>query len=83
MDVNAMLAGIALFYWARPIAGKINAWSVVPYRRFPRLKALPGSRYAGTETNFRITFIWFRLCGTFLFVDASYFRDLAISRSWQ
>jgi len=82
VDANGVLAGAALFYWSKPIAARINAWSVKPYQRFPKLKMLPGSRNAGTELNYRTMFIWFRLCGAFLFVDASYYLSHVISRGF-
>jgi hypothetical protein len=82
-DVNGVLAGTALFYWAKPFAARINAWSVKPYQRFPKLKMLPGSRNAGSELNYRIMFLWFRVCGAFLFAAAGYYLFLAVSRFWR
>lgn len=83
VDANVVLAGAGLFYWSKPIAARLNAWSVKPYERFPKLKMLPGSRNAGTELNYRTMFICFRLCGAFLFVVASYNLSHAISRIWR
>jgi hypothetical protein len=83
VDANVVLAGAALFYWSKPIAASIDAWTVKIYQRFPKLKLLPGSRNVGTERNYRAMFIWFRICGAFIFADASYYLSHAISRIWR
>jgi hypothetical protein len=81
MDVNCVLAGIALFYWAKPIAVRSRAYLVGFFRRFPKLKVVPG--YRNTEAQDRTVFIFYRLCGAFLFFDASYYLLAAIGRFWR
>jgi len=72
-DANVALLGAALFYWSKPMARALNSWAVSCYERFPKLKVLPGSQNAGTELNYRITYIFFRLFGAFAFVSAVVF----------
>jgi hypothetical protein len=67
--VNFAMLGAALYYWSKPMARGINSWAASYYERFPKLKALPGSRNAGTDLNYKITYIWFRICGAFVFVS--------------
>lgn len=69
--LNATLCffGALLFHRSKPWARWFNALSVRSYQRFPRLKMLGRSQYAGTEMNYKVMFIWFRICGAFLFVS--------------
>ena len=73
VDATFCFLGAFLFYRSSPWAHWLNAWSVSLYKRFPRLKKLPGSRYAGTELNYKLTFIWFRILGAFMFLSGLFF----------
>jgi hypothetical protein len=69
-DANAALMGVAIFYWSKPMARAINRWAVRCYERFPKLKSLPGSQNAGTEWNYKTTYIFLRIVGAFVFSSA-------------
>jgi hypothetical protein len=71
-----VLLGASLFMWAKPLASALNYWAAQQYVRFPKLKILPGARNAGTALNYKSTFIWFRICGTFICVVAVFFELL-------
>ena len=73
LDVNVALLGAVLFYWSKPMARALNSWAARCYQRFPKLKVLPGSQNAGTKLNYKITYIWFRICGAFVFISAVIF----------
>ena len=73
LDANVALLGAVLFYWAKPMARALNGWAARLYERFPKLKLLPGSQNAGTELNYKITYIWFRICGAFIFISTVIF----------
>jgi hypothetical protein len=70
--------GALLFYRSKPWAQWFNALSVSLYQRFPRLKKMPRSRYAGSDLNYKVMFIWFRICGAFMFVSGIFFLALTI-----
>jgi hypothetical protein len=69
-DANAALMGVAIFYWSKPMARAINRWAVRCYERFPKLKSLPGSQNAGTELNYKTTYIFLRVVGALGFSSA-------------
>ena len=69
-DTNAALVGAAMFYWAKPTARAINNWSARCYERFPKLKSLPGSQNAGTELNYKSTYIFLRVVGVLILSSA-------------
>jgi len=69
-DANMALIGAGLFYWSKSIADALNNFAVKCYEKFPQLKILPGSQNAGTELNYKITFIFLRVIGVFLFGSA-------------
>jgi hypothetical protein len=73
LDANFGLLGAALCYWAKPISRALNSWIARIYESFPKLKALPGSENAGTDLNYKLSYICFRVCGTCVFVSAAYF----------
>ena len=73
LDANVALLGAALFYWSKPMARTLNSWTVRCNERFPKLKVLPGSQNAGTELNYKIAYIWFRVCGAFAFISSVVF----------
>ncbi len=75
---NQAVLGAALFFWSKPIARGVNSWSVRCYERFPRLKLLPGSQNAGTERNYKSTYICFRVCGALISLAA--ISDLLLLR---
>jgi hypothetical protein len=65
--------GAALCYWAKPIARALNSRIARIYESFPKLKALPGSENAGTDLNYKATYICFRVCGASVFLSSVYF----------
>ncbi len=69
LNVNCALLSAVVVYWAKPLARGLSEWTAGLYERFPQLKALPGSRNAGTELNYKITLIFFRVMGTFTLVS--------------
>jgi hypothetical protein len=66
VDAFAFMLGASVFIWAKALASALNRWAARQYIRFPKLKMLPGARNAGTAMNYRLTFIWFRICGLFV-----------------
>jgi hypothetical protein len=75
-DANEAMLSAALFYWSKPLAHKVNVWAARLYERSPRLKALPGSQNAGTERNYKSTYICFRICSAITLVSAVIFSIL-------
>ena len=41
VDANVVLAGAAFFYWSKPIAASINAWTVKSYGGSPSSRCCP------------------------------------------
>jgi hypothetical protein len=78
---NIVFAGAALFYWAKPLSQRYNAWTTRLRERFPNINEPPSPKYA--QLNFKIAFILFRVCGAFLFADAGYLLLRALSRLWR
>ena len=78
LDVNVALFAAALFYWSKPMARGVNSFAARCYERFPKLKVLPRSKYAGTELNYKIMYIWFRVCGAFAFISSVIFVILLL-----
>ena len=79
LNVTMAGAGAALYILSKPLARRLNEWSAKQYERFPRLKLLPGSGNAGTALNYKITFIWFRICGAFVCLTTVLFLALLLS----
>jgi hypothetical protein len=78
--VNIVLAGAALFYWAKPLSKRYNAWTT-RLREKSNTNKPPNPKNA--QLNFKMMFILFRVYGAFLFVGAGYFLFHALSRLWQ
>lgn len=70
--------GALLYFRSKPWAQWFNALSVRLYKRFPTLKKMPRSQYAGTELNYKVMFIWFRICGALTFAFGIFSLALAI-----
>lgn len=83
LEANAALLGMLMFYWSKPMAGALNTWAARCYERFPKLKSLLGSQNAGTELNYRITYIYFRVLGAFIFCSAVGFIILFLRLFWR
>ena len=79
-DANEALLSAALFYWSKPLAHKVNVWAAIFYETFPRFKAWPRSQNAGTERNYKITYIWLRFCSAIMFVSTMIFTILGLLR---
>jgi hypothetical protein len=69
-DVTCGLFGAILFYWSKPMARGLSDFADRCYERFPKLKVLPGSQNAGTELNYKATYVCFRVCGAFLLISS-------------
>ncbi len=78
LDAFVVLLGASLYIWAKSLASALNYWSTQQYVRFSKLKVLPGARNAGTDLNYKTTFIWFRICGAFVCVVAVFFVLLGL-----
>jgi hypothetical protein len=79
--VNIVIVGAALFYWAKPISGRYNAWTTGVRQRFPNINEPPSPE--STQLNFKIIVSACRLCGAFLFVGGTYYLVHAINRLWR
>jgi hypothetical protein len=79
--MNTVFAGAALFYWAKPLSQRYNAWTTRLRERFPNINKLPSPKNA--QLNFKMMFILFRVCGAVLFVESGYFLLHALSRLWR
>jgi hypothetical protein len=73
VDVLAFTLGASMFICAKPLASALNRWAARQHVRFPTLKMLPSARNAGTTMTYRLTFIWFRICGAFVCFVAVFF----------
>ena len=49
LNVTIAGAGASLFILSKPLARGLSEWSAKQYKRFPRLKLLPGSGRKGVE----------------------------------
>jgi len=78
---NTVFVGAVLFYCAKPISERYNAWTTGIRRRFPNINAPPAPENA--QLNFRIIYFCCRLCGAFLFAIAIYYLLHAFNRSWR
>lgn len=78
---NIVFAGAALFYWAKPLSKRYNAWTTRLREKNPNINEPPTPKNA--QLNYKMMFILFRVCGAFLFVDAGYLLFHALSRLWE
>lgn len=78
---NIVLAGAALFYWAKPLSKRYNAWTTRLREKSANINKPPNPKNA--QLNFKMMFILLRVYGAFLFVGAGYFLFRALSRLWQ
>lgn len=75
---NVAFAGAALFYWAKPMSERYNAWTIRFRKRHPQI-----SKPVTPESvllNYKIMVILFRVAGVFLFAEAVYLSVRAIRR---
>lgn len=75
---NVAFAGVALFYWAKPISERYNAWTIRFRKRYPQI-----SKPVTPESvllNYKIMFIFFRVVGALLFMETVYLSVRAINR---
>jgi hypothetical protein len=75
---NAAFAGAALFYLAKPMSERYNAWTTRLRERYPKISKPPTPEKA--MLNYKIMVIWFRVVGALVFADAVYYLFLAIRR---
>jgi len=75
---NVAFAGVALFYWAKPMAHRYNAWTTRFREKYPQISK-PSSPET-TSLNYKVMVIFFRVAGAFLFAEAVYLSIHAIQR---
>jgi hypothetical protein len=75
---NLAFAGAALFYWAKPMSHRYNAWTTTLRERYPTFSKPPTPDRA--LLNYRIMVALFRVAGAFLFADAAYYLLHLINR---
>ena len=75
---NIVLVGAALFYWAKPISKRYNAWTARIRERFSNINESLGAESA--QLNFKIIVFCCRVCGAFLIVGGAYYLVHAINR---
>ncbi len=75
---NIVLVGAALFFWAKPMSERYNAWTTSIRKRFPNINEPPSPENA--QLNFKIIFICCRVCGASLFAGGAYYLLHAINR---
>jgi len=76
--VNVAFTGIALFYWAKPMAQRYNAWTIQFRKRHPQISKPPSPETA--TRNYKTIVIAIRVTGTILIAEAVYFFVHAIQR---
>ncbi len=76
--VNVGFAGAALFYWAKPISERYNAWTIRFQERHPQVSKPPSPKTA--SLNYKMIVIFCRATGAFLFAEAVYLFVHAIKR---
>jgi hypothetical protein len=76
--VNVGFAGAALFYWAKPMSQRYNAWTTRFRERHPQISKPPSPEMA--SLNYKIMVFVFRAAGAILFVEAVYFFVHAVRR---
>ena len=75
---NVAFAGAALFYWAKPMSERYNAWTIRFRERHPQISRPPSPET--TSLNYKIMVIFFRVTGAFLLAEAVYLFVHAIQR---
>jgi len=75
---NLAFAGAALFYWAKPMAQRYNAWTIRFRERHPQISKPPTPET--TSQNYKTLVVAFRVTGVILFAEAVYFFVHAIQR---
>ena len=76
--VNVAFAGAALFYWAKPMSQRYNAWTIRFREKYPQISK-PSSPET-TSVNDKVMVVFFRVAGAFLFAEAVYLFVHAIKR---
>jgi hypothetical protein len=76
--VNVGFAGAALFYWAKPMSQRYNAWTIRFREKYPQISKPPNPKAA--LLNYKIMVIFFRFVGAFLFGEAVYILLRAVNR---
>jgi hypothetical protein len=75
---NAAFVGAALFFWAKPMSERYNAWTTRFRERYPQITKPPSPEMA--SLNYKVMVIFFRVTGVFLFAEAVYLFVRAIKR---
>ena len=75
---NVAFAGAALFYWAKPMSKRYNAWTIRFRERHPQISKPPSPETA--LQNYKTLVVAFRVTGAILIAEAAYFFIHAIHR---
>jgi len=75
---NLAFAGTALFYWAKPLAQRYNAWTIRFRKRHPQISKPPSPETA--SLNYKTMVVALRVTGAILIAEAVYFFVHAIQR---
>jgi len=76
--VNVAFGGAGLFYWAKPMALRFNAWTLRFRERHPQISRPPSPEMA--SLNYKTMVVIFRVAGAILFAEAVYLFVHAIQR---
>ena len=75
---NVAFLGAALFYWAKPMSQRYNAWTTRFRERHPQISKPPSPEMA--SLNYKIMVFVFRAVGAGLFAEGVYFFVHAVNR---
>ena len=70
--------GVLAFIFSHEIATTANRFSVRLYEIFPALKALPLSRFAGSQRNYKTMFYLFKILGALMALAGTLFIGLVM-----
>jgi hypothetical protein len=75
---NVAFGGVALFYWAKPMSHRYNAWTIRFRERHPQISKPPSPEMV--SLNYKIVVVVFRAAGAILIAEAVYLFVHAIKR---
>jgi hypothetical protein len=75
---NVAFLGAALFYWAKPMSQRYNAWTIRFRERYPQITKPPNAETA--SLNYKIMVVFFRAAGAFLIAEVVYLFVHVIQR---
>ena len=68
--------GLLLFIFSHELADSLNRLSVRLNTTFPMLKKLPLSHLAGSPSNYKSSFYFFRIVGIFMVIAGLFFLGM-------